>query len=903
MTASAHTDELLEEYLRVINNKDCEIHRLITEIERLNLDLKRRDDKYKSRFRQLKLEVDQAHTIATADAKTRVEIDAEVGRLTRENELLMQDVATLRTALQKSEDQLHGIQRASSKASKHETHCRQRLEQEFELIRIELEEKLRSALRRVHELEGGEKEGGRVRQEVVRLQQEITDMHKVHKELKKRNKELISKESHSAEIAQMEIRHRELLVVSEREVHKARDDLREVKLQLTKSEAAQADMKTRYIELEGRHGDLMRQCHELELSVANEKLKRSQALEELRIAHNSDTKSRSEQVERLVSEHSSAAAEVTALRQRIQSQESQAQGLQARHNEEVRQLQQQIQQLRNQLSESNVQLEGSKKIIAQHESHITKVETRTELHQREAKEETLKLRHDIQMADESVAKHVASLAYTEKVLEETRLQVQQLQSELSHERALAHKKENDHRHRVSQMEESVRHKEDEKKSLVEQMESILRDREQQHHAEKALRAKELSRTAGELSAARHDHHDKISACEVRIGQLKAEVEGLKADLATKHDKEQALLNTIRTQDGDILKNQLALSERDACIVALRRNLSTLTTTQATTEDEKHNVVSALEVERTRTASLEQKLTQALQTLAKRDDETQGLATTIKRLEEATHAAEIEQREELDSVKVRVQQLLKDLQASQQQVSISKVELDAEMARHSEELITLRRDVLAPLQTKVETLVSTNQRLTRELREKDEQLSEVNRKASRSSDRSDQLQADLASKDRKLAALAEELSAVKEQLTASRRAQMQLTSDKEEAKKIKFELDLVMRKSANAEEQLHHYVRELNDLRDNEALLQQQLATERTQLATLKERYANLESLKSISDNTVRELQVREREQLEALETMRSSQHMMQMCFDKQQEQFEQGRRLRQDRPRSQATPT
>ncbi|RNF09892.1 putative basal body component [Trypanosoma rangeli] len=86
-------------------------------------------------------------------------------------------------------------------------------------------------------------------------------------------------------------------------------------------------------------------------------------------------------------------------------------------------------------------------------------------------------------------------------------------------------------------------------------------------------------------------------------------------------------------------------------------------------------------------------------------------------------------------------------------------------------------------------------------------------------------------------------------------------------------------------------KELTESRKREAELSSQLQTRKSESSALKERCANLESLKHIAEVALAETRLREKDLLEKIEELRSAQQLMQLCFDKQQEQLEVGRRI------------
>jgi chromosome segregation ATPase len=96
-----------------------------------------------------------------------------------------------------------------------------------------------------------------------------------------------------------------------------------------------------------------------------------------------------------------------------------------------------------------------------------------------------------------------------------------------------------------------------------------------------------------------------------------------------------------------------------------------------------------------------------------------------------------------------------------------------------------------------------------------------------------------------------------------------------------------------ENRVTELVKEVQALRRQEADLLGQLQARKSEISALRERCANLESLKNISEATLAETQTRERDLMDKIEELRNAQQLMQLCFDKQQEQLEIGKRLRQ----------
>ncbi|GET89073.1 basal body component, putative [Leishmania tarentolae] len=102
-----------------------------------------------------------------------------------------------------------------------------------------------------------------------------------------------------------------------------------------------------------------------------------------------------------------------------------------------------------------------------------------------------------------------------------------------------------------------------------------------------------------------------------------------------------------------------------------------------------------------------------------------------------------------------------------------------------------------------------------------------------------------------------------------------------------------REVESLEQRVQELAKEVRTLRQHEADILGQLQSYKAETSALRERCANVESLKNISEASLAETQARERDLMEKIEELRNAQQLMQLCFDKQQEQLEVGRRLRQ----------
>lgn len=117
-------------------------------------------------------------------------------------------------------------------------------------------------------------------------------------------------------------------------------------------------------------------------------------------------------------------------------------------------------------------------------------------------------------------------------------------------------------------------------------------------------------------------------------------------------------------------------------------------------------------------------------------------------------------------------------------------------------------------------------------------------------------------------------------------QAELTTTLAEGRRFQRDIEALQQRVAEL-------TKEVQALRRQEAGVLGQLQARKAEVSALRERCANLESLKNISEATLAETQLRERDLMDKIEELRNAQQLMQLCFDKQQEQLEVGRRLRQ----------
>jgi len=88
----AHIDQLLEEYLRVINDKDDEIHRLIKRTEDARNEQKKKEEQYRVRLRTVKGDLTKRESELQELRTFADESEATITKLTTHSDGLKKDL-------------------------------------------------------------------------------------------------------------------------------------------------------------------------------------------------------------------------------------------------------------------------------------------------------------------------------------------------------------------------------------------------------------------------------------------------------------------------------------------------------------------------------------------------------------------------------------------------------------------------------------------------------------------------------------------------------------------------------------------------------------------------------------------------------------------------------------------
>ena len=141
------TDALLAEYLRVINEKDGHVHDLVAANQKLDCDLRKKDEKYKTKSKELKAEIERM----TSKLEQQV---AEQQKLLEENKALAQKNRVLDGALQKLQAELRTVATATEQSRREDDKARLATEQQLREERSTLNAKLGAAVEQARALQG-----------------------------------------------------------------------------------------------------------------------------------------------------------------------------------------------------------------------------------------------------------------------------------------------------------------------------------------------------------------------------------------------------------------------------------------------------------------------------------------------------------------------------------------------------------------------------------------------------------------------------------------------------------------------------------------------------------------------------------------------------------------------------
>lgn len=358
------------------------------------------------------------------------------------------------------------------------------------------------------------------------------------------------------------------------------------------------------------------------------------------------------------------------------------------------------------------------------------------------------------------------------------------------------------------------------------------------------------------SAAQHDLERHAAQMEVRHREAVAAVE---AAAARQHEaaaaEHEAEVSALRREAAEALRRSTAQSE------SLRRTDGDRDGRCRSLEDAVERLTSLLELEKAQTATLRDRM---------------AVAEAL-RSEEARVAQE--ERRGLQRAQDKMSRQLEDRTVEQ---------------KHNEDELREQRAEVAALQS---VLAEKEREYKLEL---ERAQKEVQRAAAAQTARaaavkhSEELQTQLDFAVGQLeSARASHQRLLHEQQATQRTRDARLEAAQAEVATLAAERRRLLADLASQEQRVNELMKELQAVRRQEADLLGQLQARKSEISALRERCANLDSLKNISDATLAATQSRERDLMEKIEELRNAQQLMQICFDKQQEQLEIGKRLRQ----------
>jgi chromosome segregation ATPase len=915
-SATHETDALLAEYMRVINQKDADILDLMGKVERLDVAGHKREERYRAKLADMKTAVLSFQSKAEG-ADSRHEGDAlRYDRLRTERDNLAADVVTLKGALQRHEDHLKGVVRSSSKAHRSDLSVREKLEQEVQELRRAYEGKAQSTLDRLGALEAqlsGSKrrlhdaaeDAHKWQAECQALQQQLADRAAAHKELKRRQRDLLSRDEAAAEVQHSDARHSAQLAGLEKEVKRLRSEVAAEAASNGRKDAALAVLKTDYARADQELSAVKRGAHDTELAVAQERLHAVQHLDEQRADMGHHLADARDQLARLALAKSHSDGDASALSVRVQELEA-AQAVVARRWQDYEADRDGEQhQLKMLLAEAQRDADAARRWSEQsgaearaaHDKHAAE----REAHTRDATE----LRADLDKARISAMGTGESLARGEAAAAEMRRELAVLRNELSHDRVRATGMEQDLRAQVAALEDTATAMDAERRATTgryeDQVRALHAERAATEQHWKAERHREADDAARVVAALRL----QLVSEEDRCGSLETESARHLASSVAKDERERTLVASQRELDSKVVQLELAASEREAALMSLRRAVETGGVQLANA----HQQLDAARLHADEATSagevLRVELATARVTLKSRDTELEEGGRRQARVEAAAAQHGEDAERQIATLKQRVERLVGEVHGAEQGTMAVRADVSRLEARHAEECGKLNREVLAPLEEKCASLVALNQRAQYDLAERNARVEVLN--------------ADVAARSADVAGLSADVAALSADVAEGERTAQQLRAasvendrlhntieqlratgergavhEREAARRLQHDLESASARAANTEGSLHSASMEIASLRQRDVTLTTQLSAKAAELDALAQRHANLESVHAIAEQRAADLQHHDADLRSQLDDEREAHTALQVCFEKQQEQLEAGRRMREE---------
>ena len=680
-----------------------------------------------------------------------------------------------------------------------------------------------------------------------------------------------------AEMKALEARHRSIVMGFEKQAERLKHDCAAENAKCEDLEVNLGAANKRIADLERELTETTKKAQEVEILYTQARVSHAQVMDDLKDETVRDVNALREQIDALMQQRASLEGDVTVLAKRVQELETTSQTSAVRHAQEADSYEHTVLSLRQRIHDVNVECEALKRLTQQQEAQIKESREKSVAAQEASVLEASKLKCENESLQTKLQNALADGAREKARVEEAKKDLSKAISDLNAERAEALRKDADWRKCCSDLEEKKKQKEDEVQVVLRSLDEKVREMQVKHQDE----VLELQRDTHKISLAGKSDvatlQDRLRQTEAAKERVESESSALRDEITVKREREKSLLDTQRELDSRIVKLQMQLSEKDAAITTMQRSLESTSNEVTSVQQERDCALADIE--------------DLKKVCVARDAKIASLDSIVGE----ARRQENELTEQMLHSKDKLHALVAQLRETEQRLDKQRAELSAVQERHAHECGSLHRDVLAPLQEKVESLVATNKRLHEEVHDRNTRLSEAAGLQSKLSMHEDNLfrqQSELQLKDRRIAAMDDEMRGMKGELQQLQKIAQDRAKEMDKTRQLAEAFESLHKQNAILEASLDKATRELAELRAREAAASADLHAKQSECALLTERNANLESLRLIAEQRASEASEREKMLEAKLEDLKQSYATLQVCFNKQQEQVENTRRLR-----------
>ena len=686
-------DALLAEYLRVINDKDERIHQLLVEIEKLQLAQKRKDDSHKRHLKEIEGVIESLKSSVQKDQSQ----EAEIASLRKKNRALQSDVDRLNEAFKKSEADMASIAKDQAKWKKHEDHAKEKMRQQFDAERANLEKTLSTSASRVAVLESqvellqgsrevGDKDALRWKVEAQRLSEELADATNANRELRRKTKEMTPLITHEAALAQAEVKHQAQIHSLDRAVASLQKDLQEERLKSNSAELRLRDAEHRISETV-RQNDQLRDAVSLRSAeIAEVRLEKQQSLADHKASSEQNIQLLQQQLDRYYTENVSLDGELKLQRQRVGDLESAASQAADRFKRDEAQLSSVAAALRSDLADSQQELATAARQL----DHL-RLQT-----ERDASR-IGELEGDLRNAEAEIRRLSSlqnQLLATKKAEQEQRFQIQTLESQAARDSDV-----------------------------------ITEIREENAQLRRDVAAATLSRDAKSKESS-----DQVRRLQEQLREREDELEETHQKLRAASVGEAASASTVAILEAKVERQRQLLGERDETEQQLRRDANRMSEEMGRLQGEVQQLIGEKESLQADLGRMEGARRGLLEQLHSSQLEMDEVNSKVRRAEQAAADHEGELRLQLESARTRSQGLAQELHNVQQALNLAKIDIakgessSAELASKIQSLSTELGDRVqrvSVLEEQVTEARSEKERLLRAQRIEVERLSSTN----------------------------------------------------------------------------------------------------------------------------------------------------------------------------------